>query len=90
MQATAGLDDLLVSVTARLLTVPLQEVYALLWRAGVLELHQADGRSAPADLSRDDHPADALSRPPRPSRPRPTLAPAPSPAVRPGYSRAVG
>ncbi|WP_165607336.1 Rv1535 domain-containing protein [Mycolicibacter sinensis] len=47
MKATEILADPLVEVTATLLTVPARELYALLWRAGVLEVrHPAPARPA--------------------------------------------
>ncbi|MDD7812656.1 Rv1535 domain-containing protein [Mycobacterium sp. CSUR Q5927] len=47
MKATEILADPLVEVTATLLTVPARELYALLWRAGVLEVrHPAAARPA--------------------------------------------
>ncbi|WP_185746722.1 Rv1535 domain-containing protein [Mycolicibacter terrae] len=50
MKATEILADPLVEVTAQLLTVPVIELYALLWRAGVLEAHHAAPRYPDADL----------------------------------------
>ncbi|WP_434084886.1 Rv1535 domain-containing protein [Mycolicibacter heraklionensis] len=38
MRATEVLAEPLAEVTAALLTVPMIELYALLWRAGVLEV----------------------------------------------------
>jgi hypothetical protein len=41
MRTTEILADPLVDMTARLLTGPVQELYALLWRAGLLEAEHA-------------------------------------------------
>jgi len=41
MRATEVLAEPLVEVTARLLTGPAEELYAYLWRAGVLEVEHA-------------------------------------------------
>ncbi|MEO6792272.1 MAG: Rv1535 domain-containing protein [Mycobacterium sp.] len=41
MRATEILADPLVEVTARLLTVPTRELYAYLWRVGLLEVEHA-------------------------------------------------
>ncbi|WP_019736171.1 Rv1535 domain-containing protein [Mycolicibacter kumamotonensis] len=47
MKATEILADPLVEVTGALLTVPARELYALLWRAGLLEVrHPAPERPA--------------------------------------------
>ncbi|MEB3069570.1 Rv1535 domain-containing protein [[Mycobacterium] vasticus] len=47
MKATEILADPLVEVTAMLLTPPARELYALLWRAGLLEVeHRAPKRPA--------------------------------------------
>ncbi|GFG71031.1 Rv1535 domain-containing protein [Mycolicibacter senuensis] len=45
MKATEVLAEPLVEVTATALTVPIVELYAVLWRAGVIEVEQR--RSTP-------------------------------------------
>ncbi|WP_414689005.1 Rv1535 domain-containing protein [Mycobacterium sp.] len=98
MWTTGGPDDLLISATGRLLTVPTSDLYALLWRAGVLELLETN--PAPADRapgghpsrlapSPADHPTGESWRPPRPWRPQRIPAPAPSPAGQRAYTRAT-
>nr|WP_244168559.1 Rv1535 domain-containing protein [Mycobacterium malmoense] len=85
MTDTGG--DPLVSSIARVLKVPLQELYALLWRAGVVEVHAPRGGHRPICPDPSAHDSPRRSRPsPRQRIP----APAPSrldPAV---CSRATG
>ncbi|MEB3034723.1 Rv1535 domain-containing protein [[Mycobacterium] nativiensis] len=50
MRATDVLADPLVEVTAVLLTVPIVELYALLWRAGVLEVRLPASKRRPAEV----------------------------------------
>jgi len=44
MRATDMLADPLVELTARLLTGPVQELYAVAWRVGLLEVEHAAPR----------------------------------------------
>ncbi|WP_267891360.1 Rv1535 domain-containing protein [Mycobacterium shinjukuense] len=101
MTRTDAQADPLVSSIAWLLTVPLRELYALLWRVGVVEVHgtepAAHRRPAgkpPSSAARrrtcPDPSAHASQWPPRWSRQSRTLDPGPSPAVRAGCSRAAG
>nr|WP_242657252.1 Rv1535 domain-containing protein [Mycobacterium talmoniae] len=85
MWTPTAFDDLLISATTRLLAVPLHEVYALLWRAGVLEILETRAPEAPAD-----DPTGESWPPPPPSRRQPAPALAPTPLGPPVYSRATG
>ncbi|MCV7385683.1 Rv1535 domain-containing protein [Mycolicibacter longobardus] len=51
MKATEILADPLVEATAMLLTVPAQELYALLWRAGLLEVQHRAAKRPAAEIS---------------------------------------
>src|SRR5256885_1043763 len=100
MSTKDALADPLVSSFASVLRVPLQELYALLWRVGVVEVREVDSsrraaRRYAALVAHDlgapicpDPSAHDSEHPPRRSR-RPRLpAPVPTPAGRPGCSRA--
>ncbi|MEB3021581.1 Rv1535 domain-containing protein [[Mycobacterium] crassicus] len=50
MRATEVLAEPLAEVTAILLTVPIVELYALLWRAGVLEVELPASKRRPAEV----------------------------------------
>ncbi|WP_373280818.1 Rv1535 domain-containing protein [Mycobacterium celatum] len=84
MSTTDALADPLACAFAVVLTVPVIELYAALWRAGVLEVVPA-GQSRCADPT-----ADGSRRPPRRLPPRLIPAPAPSRSARAVYSRAAG
>ncbi|MGA7053947.1 MAG: Rv1535 domain-containing protein [Mycobacterium sp.] len=45
MSTTNSLADPIISPIARVLSVPLVELYALLWRVGVVQIVAADGKS---------------------------------------------
>ncbi|WP_307856801.1 Rv1535 domain-containing protein [Mycolicibacter acidiphilus] len=84
MRGTEVLADPLAATLARLLTPPCQQLYALLWRAGVLQVEHPQPVRRPAPP--DPGPA------PRP-RPSPHLrcsAPAASRSGRSACSRATG
>ncbi|WP_241007943.1 Rv1535 domain-containing protein [Mycobacterium kubicae] len=105
MSTTDAPADPLVSSFAALLCVPLRELYALLWRAGVVDIVTSD--PAPhraADLpASEEYPtplvADSIGRdfpergsapPPRRSRRQPSPGPEPTRPARSAYSRATG
>ncbi|MGH3958413.1 Rv1535 domain-containing protein [Mycobacterium sp.] len=86
MSTTDALADPLAAALACVLTAPVIELYAVLWRAGVVEVEQAQ-----ADQTRSADQTAAGSR--RPTRRLPLrLLPAPAPRRRApaAYSRAVG
>ncbi|WP_422203106.1 Rv1535 domain-containing protein [Mycobacterium sp.] len=92
MSTTDALADPLGGAVAGLLTVPLTQLYAVLWRLGAVEVvatrSEPDRRPpAPRDAYRRTH---GSRRPPRRSQPRLSPAPAPSPTGPAGYSRATG
>ncbi|WP_428838987.1 Rv1535 domain-containing protein [Mycobacterium kyorinense] len=84
MSTTDALADPLACALAVALTVPVIELYAVLWRAGVLEVVPAD-QSPSAGRT-----AGGARRPPRRLPPRLIPVPAPSRSVREVYSRAAG
>jgi len=76
MSTTDALADPMTSTVASVLAVPLRQLYALLWRAGVVEIVETDRMSR-----------GALER----VAPCPTCQRVPTAAARRrGYSRAVG
>ncbi|WP_249044853.1 Rv1535 domain-containing protein [Mycobacterium riyadhense] len=92
--------DPLVSSIAVLLTVPLRELYAVLWRVGVVEVREtgramrrppgrASSSAAPGPICPDPSAHDS-GWPLRWSQQSRLLGPVPSRAVRAGCSRAVG
>ncbi|HWF71224.1 MAG TPA: Rv1535 domain-containing protein [Mycobacterium sp.] len=99
MSTTDVLADPITSTLASVLTVPLRQLYALLWRAGVVEIVETDrmSRRAPARAARVA-PCPACHHVPIEGSPRPRprspqqrlLGPEPTPGDRAGYSRAVG
>ncbi|WP_371685520.1 Rv1535 domain-containing protein [Mycobacterium sp. MFM001] len=84
MSTTDALADPLASALAVALTVPVIELYAVLWRAGVLEAVPADQTLGAGQT------ADGVRRLPRRLPPRLIPAPAPSRWAREVYSRAAG
>ncbi|WP_269462785.1 Rv1535 domain-containing protein [Mycobacterium basiliense] len=104
MSRTDALADPLISSFAALLTVPLRELYALLWRVGVVEIVEcetapgamrlacscraAEGSVVP--VAHHDYPEYGPPQPSRRSRPRQLPGPAPTRPGRSGYNRAVG
>ena len=50
MKATDVLAEPLVGVTAAVLTVPLIELYAVLWRAGLLEVRHPSSKRPPCGM----------------------------------------
>ncbi|HXY63355.1 MAG TPA: Rv1535 domain-containing protein [Mycobacterium sp.] len=88
---TDALADPLASGAAVLLAIPLIELYAVLWRFGLVEV-QADRTAArrlpaPMDVY---YRARGLRRQPRRSPPRLSPAPAPTRPGRAAYSQAAG
>ncbi|HEU4361069.1 MAG TPA: Rv1535 domain-containing protein [Mycobacterium sp.] len=84
-----------VSVLARLLTVPVQQAYALLWRVGVVQVlrtkHEDRVRRDPSTPTAGaDLPAGESLLPPPGWRLQPSRFPAPSPADPPECSQATG
>ncbi|WP_253851542.1 Rv1535 domain-containing protein [Mycobacterium sp. 1423905.2] len=94
MSTTDAPADPLVSSFAALLSVPLRELYALLWRAGVVEIVKPDPREYPTQVVADslgpDFPERGSVPPPRRSRRQPTPGPEPTRPARSAYSRATG
>nr|WP_243703872.1 Rv1535 domain-containing protein [Mycobacterium marinum] len=104
MSRTDALADPLVSSFAAVLTVPLREIYALLWRVGLVEIVQREpsrvrvsvtcscwvqeGLEDPA--AEHDHPEHGPQLPSRRSQQRRLPGPAPTRPGRAGYNRAVG
>nr|WP_293054459.1 Rv1535 domain-containing protein [Mycobacterium sp.] len=87
MSTTDRFADLLAAELASLLTIPLTELYAVLWRAGVVQVGSS-GRSV-ASASADPT-AGGSPRPRRQSPPLPMPAPAPRPVAPAEYSQAAG
>ncbi|WP_269455144.1 Rv1535 domain-containing protein [Mycobacterium kyorinense] len=87
MSTTDALADPLASALAQLLTVPVIELYAVLWRVGVVEVGKPDRVAAPQDA---DQPIAGLQQPPRRLPPRLLPALAPTPGGQAVYSRAAG
>ncbi|HZC09862.1 MAG TPA: Rv1535 domain-containing protein [Mycobacterium sp.] len=88
---TDSLADPLASGAAGLLAIPLIELYAVLWRLGLVEV-QADRtahRRLPTPMDVYCR-ARGLRRQPRRSQPRLSPAPAPSRPGRSGYSQEAG
>ncbi|MGH3524123.1 MAG: Rv1535 domain-containing protein, partial [Mycobacterium sp.] len=87
MSTTDALADPLAEAVGLLLTAPVVELYAVLWRAGLVEVVQArqtaDRRRAPMGV---DWPARGLRRPARRLPPRLIPAPAPRRADQAVYS----
>ncbi|EUA68737.1 hypothetical protein I553_1925 [Mycobacterium xenopi 4042] len=96
MATTDALADPLASALAPLLTVPLVELYAVLWRLGVVEVVRADRSSARLDASAAlavllaAHRQGGLSRPPRRWQRSPSPAPVPTPPDQAACSQAAG
>uniref|UniRef100_UPI0037C7869B Rv1535 domain-containing protein n=1 Tax=Mycobacterium simulans TaxID=627089 RepID=UPI0037C7869B len=101
MTRTDAQSDPLVSSIAVLLTVPLRELYAVLWRVGVVEVRETDpakrrpagNLAAPGGFQGricPDPSAHDSGWPLRWSQQSRLLGPVPSRAVRAGCSRAVG
>ncbi|WP_244899085.1 Rv1535 domain-containing protein [Mycobacterium fragae] len=91
MSTTDALADPLAEAAGLLLTVPVIELYAVLWRLGFVEVvrtRQTDDRVRP--LRGADRVARGLRRPPRRLPPRLIPAPAPSRSDQAEYSRAAG
>ncbi|WIM90433.1 Rv1535 domain-containing protein [Candidatus Mycobacterium wuenschmannii] len=92
MSTTDSLADPLGGAVAGLLTVPLTQLYAVLWRLGAVEI------VATRSESTDRPPAPRASylrthgsrRPPRRSQPQLSPAPAPKRSGRAEYSQAIG
>ncbi|WP_262490883.1 Rv1535 domain-containing protein [Mycobacterium simiae] len=89
--------DPLISSFAALLTVPLREIYALLWRVGVVEIVErepafcrASGPGLRVPACRPYCPKCDSERPSRRSLQRRSQGPVPTRPGRAGYSRAVG
>nr|WP_245847322.1 Rv1535 domain-containing protein [Mycobacterium szulgai] len=89
MSRTDVQPDPLVSSFAAVLSVPLREIYAVLWRVGLVEIVSADPAPHRAP-GRRVFPERDSERPSRPSRQRRNPAPAPSRPDLSGYSRATG
>ncbi|HEY2502586.1 MAG TPA: Rv1535 domain-containing protein [Mycobacterium sp.] len=98
MSTTDALADPITSTVASVLTVPLRQLYALLWRAGVVEIvetHRSPRRGpysglvvpCPTCPNVPKHRSERLSH--RPQHP-PLAEPAPARADRAGCSQAVG
>ncbi|HEY1841184.1 MAG TPA: Rv1535 domain-containing protein [Mycobacterium sp.] len=92
MSTTDALADPLSGAVADLLTVPLTQLYAVLWRFGAVDVvatrSESDRRPpAPRDAYRR---RPGWRRPPRRSPPRLSPAPAPRRAGPTAYSQAVG
>src|SRR5882757_11048195 len=92
MSTTDSLADPLGGAVAGLLTVPLIQLYAVLWRVGAVEVvatrSESDRRPpAPRAAYLRRH---GSRRPPRRSQPRLSPAPAPRRAGPAGYSQAIG
>ncbi|UMB72469.1 Rv1535 domain-containing protein [Mycobacterium paraterrae] len=85
MSTTDALADPLGGAVAGLLTVPLTQLYAALWRLGAVEVV-----STRSDPSRSDSRTPGPRRPQPQSQPRLSPAPAPRRAGRAEYSRATG
>jgi hypothetical protein len=49
-RTTEVLAEPLAEVTGQVLTVPVIELYALLWRAGLLEVRHSASKRPPSDL----------------------------------------
>ncbi|WP_244601825.1 Rv1535 domain-containing protein [Mycobacterium pseudokansasii] len=91
MSTTDALADPLVSSIAAVLSVPLRELYALLWRVGVVEIVERKPAAGPMDPVPHPYcPECGSERPSRRSRRRPTPGPAPTRPGRAGCSRAAG
>src|SRR5258708_39741402 len=102
MSTTDALADPLVSSFASVLTVPLLELYALLWRVGVVEVREPDSarraaRKYAALVAHDlgapicpDPSAHDSEQPSRRSRRPVPPGPGPTRAGRSGCSQAVG
>ncbi|MGV8063295.1 Rv1535 domain-containing protein [Mycobacterium kansasii] len=104
MSTTDALADPLVSSIAAVLSVPLRELYALLWRVGFVEIVERKPAPCPVPAGYcarvPTGPMDPVphpycpecgsERPLRRSRRRPTPGPVPSRPGRAGYSRAAG
>jgi hypothetical protein len=101
MSTTNPLADPIISSVAVVLSVPLFELYALLWRVGVVEIvgtdrgprrgsRRASGAAGPRGPICPDPSAHGSGRPRRRSPQRPHPAPAPTPGDRAAFRQAVG
>ncbi|WP_425271240.1 Rv1535 domain-containing protein [Mycobacterium gastri] len=104
MSTTDALADPLVSSIAAVLSVPLRELYALLWRVGFVEVverkpaprrvsgaHSARVPTGPMDPVRHPYcPECGSERPSRRSRRRPTPGPVPTRPGRAECNRVAG
>src|ERR1700761_9187265 len=86
-----SLADPLASGAAGLLAIPLIELYAVLWRLGLVQVRtdRTIGRRIPTPMDVYCR-ARGLRRQPRRSPPRLSPAPAPTRSGRAGYSQAAG
>ncbi|WP_236971375.1 Rv1535 domain-containing protein [Mycobacterium haemophilum] len=90
MSSTDGLADPLVSSVARVLNVPLLQLYALLWRVGVVQIVQTDRVRVSRGMMCPDPSAHCLEQPRQQLRQQRLPGPAPTPAGPAECSRVAG